>query len=235
MAKAAGEGQDLESTTVGIYRTATVVRGGRRFSFGALVVVGNRQGEVGLGYAKAPGVPAAIEKAQKQARKQIERVPLIEGTIPHPVSAKFCASHVRLIPAAPGSGVTAGGTVRAVLELAGVRDCLTKSFGSNNKKNLCKAVLAALRSLHSKEVIERERDIEVGTTEVERRIEIGRKYVPRSGEGGESGGSEAAEGSTATAEAEAGQPAGAQSASATAEQPASDAEQSDTTTGGQSS
>jgi len=178
MAEATATSQELESTTVGIYRTSTVVRGGRRFSFGALVVVGDRSGRVGLGYGKAPGVPGAIEKAQKAARKELNIVPLEGKTIPHPIEAKFGASIVRLLPAAPGTGVIAGGTVRAVLELAGIQDCLTKAYGSTNKKNLCRAVMEWLLGLKSKKNVEALRGFELEQTEVEHRIEVGERYAP---------------------------------------------------------
>ena len=134
MAEMIDESQALESTTVGIYRTSTVVKGGRRFSFAALVVVGDGRGNIGIGYGKAPSVPPAIEKAQKEAKRSLKPVTLKDGTIPHQVTGRCGASSVRLIPAAPGTGVIAGGTVRAVLEAAGVKDCLTKSLGSTNQR-----------------------------------------------------------------------------------------------------
>lgn len=168
----------LESTTVGIYRTSAVVKGGRRFSFGALVVVGDRAGQVGIGYGKAPGVPAAIEKAQKAARRQLLRVELQGETLPHPIQAEFNSSIVRLLPAAPGTGVIAGATVRAVLELAGVRDCLTKAYGSRNQKNLCKAALKALTRVGTREQIEKLRGVQLEETEVEDRVKLGAKYAP---------------------------------------------------------
>ncbi len=168
----------MESTTVGIYRTSAVVKGGRRFSFGALVVVGDRGGQVGIGYGKAPGVPAAIEKAQKAARRSLVRVVLQGETLPHPVQADFNASSVRLLPAAPGTGVIAGATVRAVLELAGVRDCLTKAYGSRNQKNLCKAALRALTILSTREQIQSLRGLDLEETEVEDRVKVGAKYAP---------------------------------------------------------
>lgn len=178
MAEKIAESSDLESTTVSIYRTAAVVKGGRRFSFAALVVVGDRGGRVGVGYGKAPGVPAAIEKAQKDAKKKLMSVSLQDGTIPHPVDARFGASRVRMLPAAPGTGVIAGGTVRAVLEMAGVRDCLTKSFGSTNQKNLSKAALAGLLSLRRRDHFAKVRGVEIQPTEVEERIEAGKRYAP---------------------------------------------------------
>ena len=179
MAEFLEESQSLESTTVGIYRTATVVKGGRRFSFGALVVVGDRRGKVGIGYGKAPGVPGAIEKAQKDARKKMIGVSLQEGTLPHPVKGKFGASSVQLLPAAPGTGVIAGGTVRAVLEMAGVRDCLTKAFGSTNQKNLCKAAMQGLESIRLKAQIAALRGVELDTTETEKKLELGRRFAPQ--------------------------------------------------------
>jgi len=172
------EGQVYESHTVKIYRTATVVKGGRRFSFGALVVVGDRNGSVGLGYGKAPGVPAAIEKAQKEARKSLVKIIRLEGTIPHEITAKFGASTVKLVPAAPGTGVISGATVRPVLELAGISDCLTKSFGSNNQRNLLKAALSGLSQLRTRQLTTDLRGVEVLATEIEDRLEAGRRYAP---------------------------------------------------------
>lgn len=178
MVGTAQETSELEATTVGIYRTATVVKGGRRFSFSAMVVVGNRHGKVGLGYGKAPGVPAAIEKAQKSARKRLNTVTLKDGTIPHEVLGRFGASSIRLVPAAPGTGVIAGGTARAVLEMAGVRDCLTKAYGSTNQKNLCKATLEGLSQMRSKEQVAELRGVEISTSVVEERLAAGKRYAP---------------------------------------------------------
>ncbi len=174
MAEFSAESESMESTTVGIYRTAAVVKGGRRFSFSALVVVGDRNGRVGIGYGKAPGVPAAIEKAQKNARKEIVSIPLLGGTIPHAIDARFGSSKVRLVPAAPGTGVIAGATARAVLELAGVKDCLSKAFGSTNQKNLSRAVLEGLKGLRTKESVARMRGVEIDRTEIEQRVEVGK-------------------------------------------------------------
>lgn len=167
----------LESTTVGIYRTATVVKGGRRFSFAALVVVGDRRGNVGIGYGKAPGVPAAIEKAQKDARKQLFHIALHQGTLPHPITGRHGAAKVLLAPAAPGTGVVASGTVRAVLEMAGVNDCLTKCHGSTNKKNVAKAVINGLKALQQKDEVAARRGVEITSTEVEEKIEAARKFM----------------------------------------------------------
>ncbi len=172
--------QALESTTVGIFRTATVVKGGRRFSFAALVVVGDRRGSVGIGYGKGTGVPSAIEKAQKNARKQLVKIEMKDGTLPHPIEGKFGASKIRILPAAPGTGVIAGGTARAVLEMAGVQDCLTKAYGSTNKKNLCKAVLDGLTRMRTKEQVASHRGVEIETTAVEEKIAIGQRYTTSS-------------------------------------------------------
>lgn len=177
------EAQNLESTTVYLWRNSKVVKGGRRFSLSALVVVGDRQGSVGIGYGKATGAPNAIEKAQKNARKHLFKVTLKGGTIPHPVLGKYCASEVKLIPAAPGTGVIAGGTVRAVLEMAGVHDCLTKAFGSTNQKNLCKATIEGLLQLRSKEEVAKGRDIEIETSVVEELLEAGSRFAPQSSQG----------------------------------------------------
>ncbi len=171
------ETQALESTTVGIFRTATVVKGGRRFSFAALVVVGDRRGSVGIGYGKGRGVPVAIEKAQKAARKNVVKINLKDGTLPHQIEGRFGASMIRLIPASPGTGVIAGGTARAVLEMVGVQDCLTKAYGSTNKKNLSKAVLAGLTGLRTKEQVASYRGVEIDSTVVEEMIAMGQRYT----------------------------------------------------------
>lgn len=171
------DSQALESTTVGIFRTATVVKGGRRFSFAALVVVGDRRGSVGIGYGKGRGVPVAIEKAQKAARKQLVKIEMKDSTLPHPIEGKFGASKIRILPAAPGTGVIAGGTARAVLEMAGVQDCLTKAYGSTNKKNLCKAVLDGLTRLRTKEQVASYRGVEIESTAVDEKIALGQRYT----------------------------------------------------------
>jgi small subunit ribosomal protein S5 len=135
----------------GIRRVARMQKGGRTMSFSAIVVVGDRKGRVGFGFGKAREVPMAVEKATKDAHRNLYRVPLVGTTIPHEVWGTFGASRVFLSPAAPGTGVIAGGTVRAMMEAVGVRDILTKSFGSNTPINLVKATLAALRKLRRKE------------------------------------------------------------------------------------
>jgi len=153
----------FEETVVKIYRCATVVKGGRRFSFGALVVVGDRAGQVGVGYGKANEVPQAVEKGIKSARKAVQPVPLAGTTIPHQVVGRFGASRVVMVPASQGTGVIAGSSVRAVLELAGVRDVLTKSFGSTSPKNLVKATLAGLLELRSADQVERVRGVSLAS------------------------------------------------------------------------
>lgn len=182
MAQVRDETAGLESTTIGIYRTAATVKGGRRFSFGAMVVVGDRNGSVGLGYAKAPGVPAAIEKAQKTARKKLRQLVLHEGTLPHATVGRFGSSSVKLIPASPGTGVIAGGAVRAVLEMAGVRDCLTKANGSTNAKNVAKAVMDGLYRMRSKAQVAALRGVEIETTLVEEKVAAGRRFAPATSE-----------------------------------------------------
>lgn len=142
---------DVEDDVVAINRSAAVVKGGRRFSFSALSVVGNRNGLVGIGYGKGREVPNAIEKSVKDARKQIMRVVRNGTTIPHMAEGEFCATKVRLLPAAPGTGIIAGKAVRKILELAGVTDILTKNYGSTNALNVVKATMIALSKLRSRE------------------------------------------------------------------------------------
>jgi small subunit ribosomal protein S5 len=153
--------QPFEDTVVKVYRCAKVVKGGRRFSFAALVVVGDRSGTVGIGYGKANEVPLAVEKGIKDARKSLRRIALLDRTIPHQISGKYGATKIILVPASPGTGVIAGSSARAVLEFSGVQDVLTKVYGSRSAKNVVKATLDGLLKLRSKEMVESLRGVEV--------------------------------------------------------------------------
>lgn len=150
-----------EEAVVKVNRCAKVMKGGRRFSFSALVVVGDRHGSVGIGFGKAKEVPAAVEKAVKDAHKNLVHVPLKKGTVEHEIQGRFGAAMVKLIPAAPGTGIIAGATVRSVLELAGVKDILSKSMGSNNPVNLVKATLAGLVSVRTRKMVESQRGVAI--------------------------------------------------------------------------
>lgn len=146
---------------VQIRRCACVVKGGRRFSFTALVVVGDSEGSVGWGYGKGNEVPNAVDKAVKQANRRMKKYPALTSTVPHEVVGTYGASKVLLLPARPGTGIIAGGCVRAVVESAGVTDILTKSFGSNNPTNLVKATFNALDKLRTREEVQRLRGVEI--------------------------------------------------------------------------
>jgi len=150
---------DLIEKVVQIRRCAAVVKGGRRFSFAALVVVGDGKGRVGWGYGKANEVPPAVDKAGKDGARSMVPVPMRGSTIPHAVNGRFGAARVTLVPARPGTGVIAGAAVRAVCEACGIGDILTKSFGSTNSINLVKAAISALESLRSQSEVERLRGV----------------------------------------------------------------------------
>ncbi|MCP4035726.1 MAG: 30S ribosomal protein S5 [bacterium] len=147
------DGLNLEQRVVKINRCATVVKGGRRFSFSALVVLGDGQGVVGFGFGKAKEVPMSVEKAEKDGRKRLVRVPLVGATIPHVVHGRYGGTRVFLGPARPGTGVIAGPAVRALLESAGIHDILTKTYGSANPVNVVRATLEGLLQLRTMEQV----------------------------------------------------------------------------------
>lgn len=150
---------DFIDRTVQIKRCAAVVKGGRRFSFAAMVVVGDGRGRVGWGYGKANEVPPSVEKAQKQATRTLINVTIDEGTIPHKVQARYGSALVMLMPAPPGTGVIAGAAVRAVCEAAGISNILTKSYGTSNQVTVVKAAIKALSQLRTRQDTERLRGV----------------------------------------------------------------------------
>ena len=160
------EAPEFEERVVAVNRVAKVVKGGRRFSFSALMIVGDKRGRVGYGLGKAKEVPEAIRKATQSAQKNLLRVPLDRGTIPHAIEGRFDAGHILFRPAAQGTGVKAAGACRSILELAGVTDVLTKSLRGNNPHNIVKATFSALKCLRSVEQVARDRGREAANLRI---------------------------------------------------------------------
>lgn len=156
---ATNSNKDFIDRVIKIKRCAAVVKGGRRFSFAAMVVVGDGKGKVGWGYGKANEVPPSVQKATKQAQNSMISVPVQDGTIPHQIKGRFGAAKVTLIPAGPGTGIIAGAAVRSVCEAAGISNILTKSFGTNNPVTLVKATIEALGKLRTKDEVQRLREV----------------------------------------------------------------------------
>lgn len=152
---------NLEETVIKINRCTTVTKGGKSMSFSAIVVVGDKKGSVGLGFGKAREVPNAVNKAVKEAKRQLVKVPILDNTIPHEVWGRYKAANVLLIPALPGTGIKASASVRAVLESVGIKNILTKCYGKRNPVNIAKATLVGLQSLRTKSEIEELRGVKI--------------------------------------------------------------------------
>ena len=157
-----GPSDGLEENVIQIYRCSKVVKGGRRFSFAALVVVGDRKGRIGIGYGKANEVPNAVEKGISEAKKSLVTVNLKGHTIPHEIIGRFGASSVILVPASDGTGVIAGKKLRPMLELAGIQNLLTKAYGSTSPKNLLRAAMSGLKKLRTAEMVSALRGVDIG-------------------------------------------------------------------------
>jgi len=177
-----GDKSEFIEQTIHINRVAKVVKGGRRFSFNAIVAVGDGKGKVGVGLGKANEIADAIRKASDAARRSMVRIPMIGGTIPFTVKGKYGAGYVHLKPASPGTGVIAGGPVRAIMESAGIRDILAKSLGSNNPHNIVKATMAGLLQLESAKDVAKRRGISINALFGIEGTENGKKVEDNAGE-----------------------------------------------------